>query len=419
MSAEVVLQAVRVLLESEGLDPAELPDLLRTAANGANATQGVTVAEFAPKFLEVLNRGTQRTYRTSLRFLCDGWSVPASEIDQVREVAAHFGADVPPARRLQRVERLPRVKVGFSRAEGPHLLVYAGCGDMPLRNLGATDLALAAKWAQVRAAVMQAQRDTRRRKAGREVMRYDGRGAKETFIAAVRSMLTHAAGDGIISRPRAEASRTLQKPQRLQPKRRMLTDEEVQASWDVTRLGGDDPRLDALLYRFHVGSGARREGALNLRLCDIDLRTSCLRLDEKGSKVRRQPVALSLVNDLRAFAEFRGATGPDDKVFRFKNGRTMTERRYDTWLRRVQCQLPWADAMGFDAHTLRHHAGSVIERIAGKAVAKRFLGHSSTADVTDSYTGASEAEVAAAVAIMTQEPHPLAPSIQPRPLRGL
>lgn len=166
--------------------------------------------------------------------------------------------------------------------------------------------------------------------------------------------------------------------------------------------------LDAMLYRLHVTGGARREGGLNLRLCDLDELRGLVRLDEKNGEVRWQPVPPSLVRDLMAFATSRGASNPEDAVFRFKDGRPMTDRRYDTWHKRVQRQLNWADEIGFDAHTLRHHAGSVVERLAGKAVAKAFLGHRSVSDVTDIYTAASQAEVAAAVAVMTGEPHPLA-----------
>ena len=164
-----------------------------------------------------------------------------------------------------------------------------------------------------------------------------------------------------------------------------------------------------MLYQFHIKTGARREGALNLRLCDLDDATARVRLDEKFGQIDWQPAPLSLIRDLRAIAIARGAKGDEDKVFR-KHGTPISARRYDSWLKRVQAGLPWADKIGVDAHTLRHHAGSVIERIAGKAVAHRFLRHTGQ-DVTDIYTEATEAEVARAVALMTGEPHPLDVSV--------
>jgi len=89
--------------------------------------------------------------------------------------------------------------------------------------------------------------------------------------------------------------------------------------------------------------------------------------------------------------------------------RPLTGRRYDTLFQRVQATLPWADQVAFTAHGLRHTAGTLVERLAGTQVARRFLGHADRT-VTDTYTDASEAEVAAAVARLTGQPHPLAPA---------
>jgi integrase len=56
---------------------------------------------------------------------------------------------------------------------------------------------------------------------------------------------------------------------------------------------------------------------------------------------------------------------------------------------------------------LRHTAITAVERHAGYAVAQAFAGHCA-ASVTGTYTRARIAEVAAAVAALTGEPHPLA-----------
>ena len=52
-------------------------------------------------------------------------------------------------------------------------------------------------------------------------------------------------------------------------------------------------------------------------------------------------------------------------------------------------------------------ATSAVARVAGFAVAARFAGHTS-GSVTGTYTQADISEVAAAVALLTGEPHPLA-----------
>jgi hypothetical protein len=56
---------------------------------------------------------------------------------------------------------------------------------------------------------------------------------------------------------------------------------------------------------------------------------------------------------------------------------------------------------------MRHCAGTWIEQIAGKAVAKTFLCHATT-DVTDTYTKSSPEEVANAVIRLWSGSHPLA-----------
>ena len=60
------------------------------------------------------------------------------------------------------------------------------------------------------------------------------------------------------------------KPRRRLSRRRPLDHREVEELIDAIRATSNDPDLDLLLVRFHLESGARREGALNLRLRDLD-----------------------------------------------------------------------------------------------------------------------------------------------------
>jgi integrase len=73
----------------------------------------------------------------------------------------------------------------------------------------------------------------------------------------------------------------------------------------------------------------------------------------------------------------------------------------------VQNALPWSVRTPVTAHVLRHTAASSVERLAGLAVAEKFLGHEPNS-VTATYTQARLEEVAATVAVITGEPHPLA-----------
>jgi integrase len=64
-----------------------------------------------------------------------------------------------------------------------------------------------------------------------------------------------------------------------------------------------------LLLRFHLGTGARRQGALGLRVADLDHARSTVWLPEKGEADREQPVAPTLLEHLAGFAGERGGKG--------------------------------------------------------------------------------------------------------------
>jgi integrase len=186
-----------------------------------------------------------------------------------------------------------------------------------------------------------------------------------------------------------------------------LEDAELGEVVAAVRATSQDPELDLLLVRFHLESGARREGALNLQVSDVDGRRSTLWLREKFDTEREQPISPSLLAALSRHATDRGAAGSQDAVFRSVRGRPITRRRYNTIFDRAKPCLAWAERTPVSAHVLRHTAITAVERIAGHAVAQAFAGHSASS-VTGTYTKARLGEVAAAVAALTGEAHPLA-----------
>ena len=73
--------------------------------------------------------------------------------------------------------------------------------------------------------------------------------------------------------------------------------------------------------------------------------------------------------------------------------------------------LPWVATQGISSHWIRHTILTWVERNFGYAVARAYAGHTdggSEAGATSTYVRASLAEVAAALAALTGEPHPLA-----------
>jgi integrase/recombinase XerC len=114
----------------------------------------------------------------------------------------------------------------------------------------------------------------------------DGRSSRENCVAALRALFTRAQAAGLIGTNPAGA---IPKPRRRPSRRRPLDHPEIEELVNAIRSTSNDPDLDLLLIRFHLESGARREGALNLRTRDLDDRRATVWLREKFGTEREQP----------------------------------------------------------------------------------------------------------------------------------
>jgi integrase len=233
-----------------------------------------------------------------------------------------------------------------------------------------------------------------------------GRASRETCVAALRAVFRRAADAGLVT---ANPAAALTKPRRTRSRRRALDDHELTEVIDAVRTTSNDPDLDLLVIRFHLESGARRSGALSLRRRDSDPARSTVWLREKSDSEREQPISPSLVALLERHADTRGTAGLDVPVLRTASGTPISARRYDTLFSRARSCLDWSDRTPVSAHVLRHTAITAVGRIAGYPVAQAFAGHAPPT-VTGRYLHATLAEVAAAVATLTGEAHPLADS---------
>jgi len=139
------------------------------------------------------------------------------------------------------------------------------------------------------------------------------------------------------------------------------------------------------------------------------------------AKPRRQPSSRHALPDARLAEINQVAAGTGDDpaldallLLRYRNGRRITYRRYDHLWLRIGRHLPWVATQGITAHWLRHTVITWVERTYSYAVARAFAGHAEGGDVgsTATYIKADLAEIAAAVAALTGEPHPLAPSTE-------
>jgi integrase len=160
----------------------------------------------------------------------------------------------------------------------------------------------------------------------------------------------------------------------------------------------------------HVETACRRAGALALRPQDLDPDQCLVFLREKAGTVRWQPVSPTLMAHLQQHAVERHAARSEQLV-RYASGRPITRRRYDHLWTRLGNALPWVAAQQISTHWLRHTTLTWVERNFGFAVAHAYAGHTDgggDGSSTSTYVRADVQEVAAALAALTGEPHPLA-----------
>lgn len=248
------------------------------------------------------------------------------------------------------------------------------------------------------------------------VIRRNGRGgssAEENYVAAMRCLYRRAVDNGLLTDAENPAAKVA-KPRRQASTRRALPDVRLAEINQVAATAGNDPALDTLLLRFHTETACRRGGALQVRRIDLDEKQCLVRLREKGGTQRWQPVSPTLMRHLLAHWAERGdgSANSTGQLLRYRDRRPITYRRYDGLWVRIGNELPWVATQGITAHWIRHTTITWVERTFGYAVARAFAGHSeSGGDVgsTATYIKADLSEIAAAVAALTGEPHPLVP----------
>lgn len=314
-------------------------------------------------------------------------------------VAAGRDRSAPPPKRTV-AQYLPVVAAGYKprtrRTYNSYwILMVELIGDRPLDQVTVEDLLGVAD---------EAERRAKQRRVGS-----DGRASRESCVAAARAVFTRALKAGHVT---ANPALLVEKPRRLPNRRRALTNAELDDVWAAVTATTRDPELELLLLRFHLESGARRIGAINLRVRDIDPTRQTVWLREKFGAEREQPVSGSLIESISSLAGERGATKPDDKALRTRprsrgTSAAISDRTYDRIFTRAQAHVPWSQRTPLTAHVLRHTAITAVERVAGFAVAQAFAGHQ-PGSVTGTYTKADIHEVASAVEKLTGEAHPLA-----------
>jgi integrase/recombinase XerC len=237
-----------------------------------------------------------------------------------------------------------------------------------------------------------------------------GRGAAEHLIGALRCMYRYAVADGILTEEENPAAR-VPKPRRLRSPRTALPDQRLAELSRVAASTGNDPALDALLLRLHTETACRRGGALALTPEGLDQEHCLIQLHEKGGTLRWQPVSPTLMSHLVAHGETRGGLDSGQRLLRYPSGQPITYRRYDYLWQRLGQHLPWVATQQVSMHWVRHTVLTWVERNFGFAVAQAYAGHEEYGQGgrgMATYVRAGLPEVAAALAALTKELHPLA-----------
>src|SRR5680860_1136927 len=131
----------------------------------------------------------------------------------------------------------------------------------------------------------------------------DGRASRESCVAAMRAIFARALKAGLVS---SNPALLVDKPRRLPNRRRALSPVELDELWEAVTATTRDPELDVLLLRFHLESGARRMGAINLRVRDLDEGRQTIWLREKFGAEREQPISRSLLDAISRITVARG-----------------------------------------------------------------------------------------------------------------
>lgn len=414
------LELVRMALRIADVDLADLSALLTASPTDTTVPAipraRVTFAEFVPKSLSTLGENSVRTYRTHLMRLIDGvddiCDCTCSDCCATVVAAADAWLSIDAQRTTTSV-----VPGHCNKKKCRNRMHLPALGDVVISERTFCDVYTALdieNWAKAsrRVANKRAVLDNSgRNERGLNSSRDEGRSAEETCIRAVRRFLTQARKSKLVT---TNPALDVTMPSRQATRKRALHEHEVPEFIDAVVSGGDDPELDILLVWFHLETGARQEGVLNLTIEKLQRENKAVLLDEKFGTERPQPLSAELLEAVFAHARERGGaacdpTSPDYQpgaaVFYYRPTkqrpvRPLTAKRYETLFGRVQRTLPFANQIHLTSHQLRKTGAVAIERIAGTQVARRWLGHADRSTV-DLYAGASDDEVRRAVAVWT------------------
>jgi integrase len=235
-----------------------------------------------------------------------------------------------------------------------------------------------------------------------------GHGAQENATTALRALYVWARREGYTT-ARSDEHLNYQRSRSLE--RRAYTLEELRKVAQVLD-GTRDPELARLFLRLALETGARHNELLELRVRDLRSASGVVRLRPKGfaGEYLEAPITAALFDALEGLIENRYPDGysDDDPVLVYRSGRPITRRYFENLCIKVREEVPSlgkGEPDWFSTHGLRHTAGTMVQRVGGDAVARRFLGHSARGRMHfEAYSKATVEEVREALAAIWGEP---------------
>lgn len=211
-------------------------------------------------------------------------------------------------------------------------------------------------------------------------------------LSVVRSFLRFCEDNGLVESSPAAGVGSPKTPRRLP---QVLTPD--QAATLLETIGGTKPLelRDRALFELIYSSGLRCQEVLDLKLRDVSVEASEVRVKGKGRKVRVVPVgeiALGALDRYLQQGRSRLTLGAEtDYVFLSRSGKPLSSS--DVQRRLARCLARAGVPAGTTPHTLRHSfATHLLEGGADLRVIQELLGHSSLR-TTQVYTHVSAAHL--------------------------
>lgn len=189
-------------------------------------------------------------------------------------------------------------------------------GSKPITEIDGDIIESLAEEAQEFARQTHQRTNVKRIAAGLPRIEHTGLRSYNASIDAVSVVLEYAVRKKYLS---SNPAHQVKKAPKGASTRQALTHLQLEEVLEVAISGGNDPVLDYLLLWTLAETAARRAGLISLQLGDVEIEAgkALLKLYEKGSKKREQPITLELAKTLLDFAKIRGSIASDDPVFRY------------------------------------------------------------------------------------------------------